>query len=225
MNEARVSLTHLQRLEAESIHIMREVVAECRQAGDAVFHRQGQRGDAAPGAQGVLSGARRRFRCCTSTPPGSSGRCIEFRDRMAREIGMELLVHMNPEAMARGINPFDHGSRCTPTSEDPGPEAGAGSATASMRLSAARGATRRRAAPRSASSRSARHSIAGTRRTSARSSGISTTPRKHKGESIRVFPLSNWTELDVWQYIHLEKIPIVPLYFAAPRPVVERDGT
>ena len=126
---------------------------------------------------------------------------------------------------ARGhwsVHPWlGHAYRCD---EDGSAEAGAGASMASMRPSAAPDATRKRAAPRSASSPSAPPPIAGTRRTSGRSCGSSTTARINKGESIRVFPLSNWTELDIWQYIAAENIPVVPLYFAKERPVVVRDG-
>ena len=148
----------------------------------------------------------------------------ELRDRMARESGMELLVYHNPEAKARGINPFDHGALHTDMWKTEGLKQALDQVSASMRHSAARAATRRRAAPRSACSPSARPTIAGIRKTSGRNCGICTTRKKAKGESIRVFPISNWTELDIWQYIHLENIPIVPLYFAAPRPTVKRDG-
>ena len=149
----------------------------------------------------------------------------EFRDRMAREArhgadraresGGPRAGHQSVHARLAGAHRRH---------EDAGPEAGARQVRLRRRL-------RRRAArrgeesrPRSASSRSARRSIAGIRRTSGPSCGSCTTRASSKGESIRVFPLSNWTELDVWQYIHLENIPIVPLYFAAERPVVERDG-
>ena len=108
--------------------------------------------------------------------------------------------------------------------EDAGPAAGARAPDGSTPRSAAPVATRRNRARRSVSTRSATATTSGTRRTSGRSSGISTTGEIDRGESIRVFPLSNWTELDVWQYIHLEHIPVVPLYFAAVRPTVERDG-
>ena len=127
--------------------------------------------------------------------------------------------------MRDGISPITHGSALyTDVMKTQGAEAGARASTASTRRSAARGATRRSRAPRSAFSRSATPPIVGTRRASGRSCGISYNAQLKPGESIRVFPLSNWTELDVWHYIHLENIPVVPLYFAAERPVVERDG-
>ena len=143
-----------------------------------------------------------------------------------RELGLDLLVHINPDGVARGINPFDHGSAVhTDVMKTEGAEAGARQVRLRRRL-------RRRAPRRGEVARQGAHllvplarSTAGTRRTSGRSCGASTTRASTRARSIRVFPLSNWTELDIWQYIHLENIPIVPLYFAAERPVVERDGT
>jgi sulfate adenylyltransferase subunit 2 len=147
----------------------------------------------------------------------------EMRERMAAELGFELLVHKNPDALARGVNPFDHGSLHT----DLWKTEGLKQALDQYGFDAAFGGARRdeeksRAKERIFSFRSANH----------RWDPKNQRPelwrlynaRKHKGESIRVFPLSNWTELDVWQYIHLESIPIVPLYFAAERPIVRRDG-
>ncbi|MCB5946097.1 sulfate adenylyltransferase subunit CysD, partial [Acidocella sp. KAb 2-4] len=147
----------------------------------------------------------------------------ELRDRMARESGMELIVYHNPEAMAKGINPFDHG----PLHTDMWKTEGLKQALDKYGFDAAFGGARRdeeksRAKERIFSFRSANH----------RWDPKNQRPelwnlynaRKAKGESIRVFPISNWTELDIWQYIHLENIPIVPLYFAAMRPTVERDG-
>ena len=148
----------------------------------------------------------------------------ELRERMAQELGMELLVHQNPEAKALGINPFDHGSQ---VHTDMWKTQGLKQALDHYEFDAAFGGARRdeeksRAKERIFSFRTDQH----------RWDPKSQRPelwhlyngRKHKGESIRVFPISNWTELDVWQYIHLEGIPIVPLYLAAERPVVERDG-
>ncbi|MDB5699459.1 MAG: sulfate adenylyltransferase subunit 2 [Alphaproteobacteria bacterium] len=147
----------------------------------------------------------------------------ELRERMARESGMELIVHQNPEARERGINPFDHGSLHT----DLWKTEGLKQALNLHGFDAAFGGARRdeeksRAKERVFSFRSINH----------RWDPKNQRPelwrlynaRRAKGESIRVFPLSNWTELDIWQYIHLEDIPIVPLYFSAPRPTVERDG-
>ena len=147
----------------------------------------------------------------------------ELRDRMARESGMELLVHRNPEAEVRAINPFDHGALHT----DMWKTEGLKQALDKYGFDAAFGGARRdeeksRAKERVFSFRSVNH----------RWDPKNQRPelwnlynaRKSKGESIRVFPISNWTELDIWQYIHLEGIEIVPLYFSAPRPTVERDG-
>jgi sulfate adenylyltransferase subunit 2 len=143
---------------------------------------------------------------------------------MAKELGFDLLVYKNPEAEAKGINPFDHGSLHT----DMWKTEGLKQALDKYGFDAAFGGARRdeeksRAKERIFSFRSANH----------RWDPKNQRPelwrlynaRKHKGESIRVFPISNWTELDIWQYIHLENVPIVPLYFSAPRPVVDRDGT
>jgi sulfate adenylyltransferase subunit 2 len=201
-----MSLTHLQRLEAESIHILREVVAEAE--NPVMLYSVGK--DSAV----MLHLARKAF--FPSSPPfpllhvdttWKFKAMYELRDRMARESGMRLLVYQNPEAKERGINPFEHGSL--------------------HNFDAAFGGARRdeeksRAKERVFSFRSANH----------RWDPKNQRPelwrlynaKKAKGESIRVFPISNWTELDIWQYIHLEKIPIVPLYFSAPRPTVKRDG-
>jgi sulfate adenylyltransferase subunit 2 len=215
-------LTHLQRLQAESIHIMREVVAECERP--VMLYSVGK--DSAV----MLHLARKAF--FPSPPPfpllhvdttWKFKAMYELRDRMARQSGMELIVHRNPEALERGINPFDHGSLHT----DLWKTEGLKQALNLHRFDAAFGGARRdeeksRAKERVFSFRSVNH----------RWDPKSQRPelwrlynaRKAKGESIRIFPLSNWTELDIWQYIHLEDIPIVPLYFSAPRPTVERDG-
>jgi sulfate adenylyltransferase subunit 2 len=215
-------LTHLQRLEAESIHIMREVVAEAEKP--VMLYSVGK--DSAV----MLHLARKAF--YPAPPPfpllhvdttWKFKAMYELRDRMARESGMELLVYQNPDALARGINPFDHGSLHT----DLWKTEGLKQALDKYGFDAAFGGARRdeeksRAKERIFSFRSANH----------RWDPKNQRPelwnlynaRKAKGESIRVFPISNWTELDIWQYIHLENIPIVPLYFAAPRPVVRRDG-
>jgi sulfate adenylyltransferase subunit 2 len=221
MNESR-ALTHLESLEAESIHIIREVVAECERP--VMLYSIGK--DSAV----MLHLARKAFH--PSAPPfpllhvdttWKFKAMYEFRDRMALESGMELLVYRNPEALARGINPFDHGSLHT----DMWKTEGLKQALAQHQFDAAFGGARRdeeksRAKERVFSFRSATH------RWDPRNQRPELwnlyNARKAKGESIRVFPLSNWTELDVWQYIHLEGIPIVPLYLAAPRPTVARDG-
>lgn len=215
-------LTHLQRLEAESIHIMREVVAEADHP--VMLYSVGK--DSAV----MLHLARKAF--YPAPPPfpllhvdttWKFRAMYELRDRMARESGMELLVYQNPEAKARGINPFDHGALHT----DLWKTEGLKQALDKYGFDAAFGGARRdeeksRAKERIFSFRNAHH----------RWDPKSQRPelwnlynaRKNKGESIRVFPISNWTELDIWQYIQLNAIPIVPLYFAAPRPTVERDG-
>jgi len=147
----------------------------------------------------------------------------EMRERMAAALGFELLVHKNPDALARGINPFDHGALHT----DLWKTEGLKQALDAHGFDAAFGGARRdeeksRAKERIFSFRSANH-VWDPKHQRPEIWRLYNA-RKHKGESIRIFPLSNWTELDVWQYIHLENIPIVPLYFAAPRPVVRRDG-
>ena len=217
-----LQLTHLRRLEAESIHILREVVSEAEKP--VMLYSVGK--DSAV----MLHLARKAF--YPSPPPfpllhvdttWKFKAMYELRDRMAKESGMELLVYRNPEALARGINPFDHGSLHT----DLWKTEGLKQALDKYGFDAAFGGARRdeeksRAKERIFSFRSANH----------RWDPKNQRPelwrlynaRKSKGESIRVFPISNWTELDIWQYIHLENIPIVPLYFAAERPTVERDG-
>jgi sulfate adenylyltransferase subunit 2 len=147
----------------------------------------------------------------------------QLRDRIARESGMELIVHHNPEALARGINPFDHGTLHT----DLWKTEGLKQALTKYEFDAAFGGARRDEEKSRAKER-----VFSFRSTSQRWDPKNQRPelwnlynaRKAKGESIRVFPLSNWTELDIWQYIHLENIPIVPLYFAASRPTVQREG-
>lgn len=217
-----MSLTHLERLEAESIHIMREVVAEAERP--VMLYSVGK--DSAV----MLHLARKAF--FPAPPPfpllhvdttWKFRAMYELRDEAARDAGMELLVHHNPEALEKGINPFDHGALHT----DMWKTEGLKQALDKWGFDAAFGGARRdeeksRAKERVFSFRSANH----------RWDPKSQRPelwhlynaRKAKGESMRVFPISNWTELDIWQYIHLEGIRIVPLYFAAPRPTVERDG-
>jgi sulfate adenylyltransferase subunit 2 len=219
-----MNLTHLQRLEAESIHIMREVVAETD--NPVMLYSIGK--DSAV----MLHLARKAF--FPSPPPfpllhvdttWKFRAMYELRERMARESGMDLLVYQNPEAAELGINPFTHGSSIH---TDMWKTQGLKQALDKYNFDAAFGGARRdeeksRAKERIFSFRSAQH----------RWDPKNQRPelwrlyngRKQKGESIRVFPISNWTELDIWQYIHLENIPIVPLYFAAERPVVNRDGT
>jgi sulfate adenylyltransferase subunit 2 len=216
------TLTHLERLEAESIHIMREVVAEAERP--VMLYSVGK--DSAV----MLQLARKAF--YPSPPPfpllhvdttWKFQDMYRLRDRMARESGMELLVYKNPECVERGINPFDHGSLHT----DMWKTEGLKQALDHYGFDAAFGGARRdeeksRAKERIFSFRSASH---GWDPKNQRPELWNLyNAKKAKGESIRIFPISNWTELDIWQYIQLNDIPIVPLYFAAKRPTVERDG-
>jgi sulfate adenylyltransferase subunit 2 len=216
-------LTHLQRLEAESIHVMREVAAEAERP--VMLYSIGK--DSAV----MLHLAAKAF--YPAPPPfpllhvdttWKFRAMYELREKMAKALGMELLVYQNPECVENGVNPFDHGSALH---TDLWKTQGLKQALDKWGFDAAFGGARRdeeksRAKERIFSFRSANH----------RWDPKNQRPelwrlynaKKHRGESIRVFPLSNWTELDIWQYIHLENIPIVPLYFAAPRPVVNRDG-
>jgi sulfate adenylyltransferase subunit 2 len=216
-------LTHLQRLEAESIHILREVVSECERP--VMLYSIGK--DSAV----MLHLAAKAF--YPSKPPfpllhvdttWKFQAMYEMRERMAKELGFELLVHKNPDAVARNINPFDHGSALH---TDLWKTEGLKQALDKYGFDAAFGGARRdeeksRAKERIFSFRSAQHRWDPKNQRPELWRLYNT--RKNPGESIRVFPISNWTELDVWQYIHLEQIPIVPLYYAAERPVVERDG-
>ncbi|MEI9984320.1 MAG: sulfate adenylyltransferase subunit CysD [Aliidongia sp.] len=217
-------LTHLERLEAESIHIMREVVAETERP--VMLYSVGK--DSAV----MLHLAMKAF--YPSKPPfpllhvdttWKFREMIAFRDATAARLGLDLLVHINQDGVAQGIGPFSHGSAVhTQIMKTEALK----QALDKYGFDAAFGGARRdeeksRAKERIFSFRSTQH----------RWDPKKQRPelwqlynaRKNKGESIRVFPLSNWTELDIWQYIHLENIPIVPLYFAAERPVVRRDGT
>ncbi len=219
-----MSLTHLDRLEAESIHIMREVVAECE--NPVMLYSIGK--DSAV----MLHLAMKAFFPAKPTFPllhidttWKFREMISFRDKMTETLGLKLLVHTNPDGLARGIGPFTHGSA---VHTDVMKTQALRQALEKYGFDAAFGGARRdeeksRAKERIFSFRSAQH----------RWDPKAQRPelwrlfnaRKHKGESFRVFPLSNWTELDIWQYIYLRKIPIVPLYFAEERPVVMRDGT
>jgi sulfate adenylyltransferase subunit 2 len=216
------TLTHLQRLEAESIQIFREVVAECERP--VMLYSIGK--DSAV----MLRLAQKAF--YPSKPPfpllhvdttWKFRDMYALRDRTARESGMELLVHQNPEALARGINPFDHGSLHT----DMWKTEGLKQALDKYGFDAAFGGGRRdeeksRAKERILSFRTAEHRWDPKNQRPELWRLYNT--RKAQGENFRAFPISNWTELDIWQYIYLEDIPIVPLYFAAERPVVERGG-
>lgn len=220
---AKQSLTHLERLEAESIHIIREVAAECEKP--VMLYSIGK--DSAV----MLHLAIKAF--YPSKPPfplmhvdtGWKFRDMyAMREATARKYDWDLIVHKNPEGVAKNVNPFDHGSALhTQIMKTDGLK----QALDKHGFDAAFGGARRdeeksRAKERIFSFRDSRH----------RWDPKNQRPelwdlynaRKNKGESIRVFPLSNWTELDIWQYIHRENIDIVPLYFAAERPIVWRDG-
>ncbi len=217
-------LTHLQRLEAESIHIMREVVAEAE--NPVMLYSVGK--DSAVMLHLAVKAfypARPPFPLLHVDTTWKFQAMYELRERMSRESGMELLVYKNPEAMARGINPFDHGSA---VHTDIWKTQGLKQALDLYKFDAAFGGGRRdeeksRAKERIFSFRSVSH--AWDPKNQRPELWKLYNVRKNPGESIRVFPISNWTELDIWQYIHLENIPIVPLYFSAERPVVDRDGT
>ncbi|MFP4155618.1 MAG: sulfate adenylyltransferase subunit CysD [Halothiobacillaceae bacterium] len=220
---AEHTLTHLKQLEAESIHIIREVAAGFEHP--VMLYSIGK--DSAV----MLHLARKAF--APGIPPfpllhidttWKFRAMIEFRNRVARESGMELLVHTNQDGLARGFNPFDHGSKYTDVMKTEALK----QALDKHGFDAAFGGARRdeeksRAKERVYSFRDRHH----------RWDPKNQRPelwnvyngRINRGESIRVFPLSNWTELDIWQYIYLEQIPIVPLYYAAERPVVRRNGT
>jgi sulfate adenylyltransferase subunit 2 len=218
----RKTLTHLDRLEAEAIHIIREVVAEAE--NPVMMYSVGK--DSAC----MLHLARKAF--YPSPPPfpllhvdttWKFKEMYKFRSKMAEESGMELLVHQNPEATERGINPFEHG----PLHTDMWKTQGLKQALDKWGFDVAFGGARRdeeksRAKERIFSFRTATH---GWDPKNQRPELWNIyNARKSKGESIRVFPISNWTELDVWQYIHLNNIPIVPLYFADKRPTYEWEG-
>jgi sulfate adenylyltransferase subunit 2 len=219
-----VALTHLQRLEAESIHIMREVVAESD--NPVMLYSIGK--DSAV----MLHLAIKAF--YPALPPfpllhvdtGWKFReMIAFRDDIVAKLGLTLLTHTNPEGVAQGVGPFTHGSA---VHTDIMKTQGLKQALDQHGFDVAFGGARRdeeksRAKERIFSFRSAQHRWDPKQQRP--ELWRTYNARKQKGESIRVFPLSNWTELDIWQYIHLENIPLVPLYFAAERPVVERDGT
>jgi len=221
--ECRAQFTHLKRLEAESIHIMREVAAEAE--NPVMLYSVGK--DSAC----MLHLAMKAF--YPGKPPfplmhvdttWKFGEMITFRDEMITKLGLDLIVHINEDGVKEGIGPFTHGSA---VHTDVMKTVGLKQALDKYQFDAAFGGARRdeeksRAKERIFSFRTDQH----------RWDPKNQRPelwnvynaRKNLGESIRVFPLSNWTELDVWQYIHLEQIPIVPLYFSALRPVVERNG-
>jgi len=215
--------THLDRLEAESIFILRETVAEA--ARPVMLYSMGK--DSAV----MLHLARKAFFPGPLPFPllhvDTTWKFRDMyaeRDRIAAEPGIELIVYRNPEALDKGINPFDHG----PLHTDLWKTEGLKQALDTYGFDAAFGGARRdeeksRAKERVFSFRDKNHRWDPKRQRPELWSLYNV--RKNKGETMRVFPLSNWTELDVWQYILRERIPIVPLYFAAERPTVERDGT
>ena len=215
-------LTHLQRLEAESIHIMREVVAECQRP--VMLYSIGK--DSSVMLHLALKAffpARPPFPFLHIDTTWKFRDMIAFRDETASRLGLDLLVHVNREGLEMGINPFVHGSALH---TDIMKTQALRQALDHHRFDAAFGGARRdeeksRAKERVFSIRSAHRWDPKQQRPEL---WRVYNTRMRKGESIRVFPLSNWTELDVWQYIYLESIPIVPLYFASERPVVERDG-
>ena len=217
-------LTHLKRLEAESIHIMREVAAEF--ANPVMLYSIGKDSSV------MLHLAMKAF--YPSKPPfpllhvdttWKFREMIKFRDETAKRLGLKLLVHINEDGVKRGINPFDSGSALhTQVMKTEGLK----QALDKYGFDAAFGGARRdeeksRAKERIFSFRNANHAWDPKNQRPELWRVYNT--RINKGESIRVFPLSNWTELDIWQYIMMENIPIVPLYYAAKRPVVSRDGT
>ncbi|HQU97452.1 MAG TPA: sulfate adenylyltransferase subunit CysD [Nitrosomonas sp.] len=217
-------LTHLQRLEAESIQIMREVVAECEHP--VMLYSIGK--DSAVMLHLAVKAfypSKLPFPLLHVDTTWKFREMIEFRDVMTKKIGADLIVHINPQGIEKNINPFTHGSA---VHTDIWKTEGLKQALDKYGFDVAFGGARRdeeksRAKERIFSIRSAQH----------RWDPKLQRPelwrlynaRKNKGESIRVFPLSNWTELDIWQYIYLNDVPIVPLYFSKERPVVERDGT
>mgnify|MGYP003296348270 CR=1 FL=1 len=218
-----IRLTHLQRLEAETIHILREVVAECERP--VMLYSIGKDSSV------LLHLLRKAFHPARPPIPllhvdtGWKFReMIEFRDRRAAETGVELRVHTNPDGVAQGIGPISHGAT---VHTDVMKTQALKQALDASGFDAAIGGARRdeeksRAKERIFSFRNAQHRWDPKNQRPELWNLYNT--RIHRGESVRVFPISNWTELDVWLYIYREKIPVPSLYFAAERPVVERDG-
>lgn len=217
-------LTHLKELEAESIHIMREVAAEFDKP--VMLYSIGK--DSAVMLHLALKAfhpGKLPFPLMHVDTKWKFSEMIKFRDEYVKKLGLDLIIHVNEEGVRQGIGPFTHGSK---KHTDIMKTEGLKQALNKYQFDAAFGGARRdeeksRAKERVYSFRDENH----------RWDPKNQRPelwslyngRINKGESIRVFPLSNWTELDIWQYIHLEQIPIVPLYFAKERPVVERNGT
>jgi len=215
--------THLKQLEAESIHIMREVIAEFR--NPAMLYSIGKDSSVMLHlAMKAFYPAKLPFPLLHVDTTWKFKEMIEFRDKRVKDLDLDLLVHINSEGVKQGIGPFSHGSA---VHTDVMKTEGLKQALDKYQFDAVFGGARRdeemsRAKERIYSFRDKNH----------RWDPKNQRPelwniyngRVHKGESIRVFPLSNWTELDIWQYIYLENIPIVPLYFAKKRPVINRDG-
>ena len=217
-------MSHLDALEAEAIHIMREVVAEAE--NPVMLYSVGKDSSVMLHlAKKAFFPGKIPFPLMHIDTMWKFSEMIDFRNKTAKDLGVDLIVHINPEGKEMGMNPFIHGSS---KHTDVMKTDGLKQALDKYQFDVAFGGARRdeeksRAKERIFSFRTSKH----------RWDPKNQRPelwnlynsRKNKGESIRVFPLSNWTELDIWQYIHLEKIPIVPLYFSKERPVVERDGT
>jgi sulfate adenylyltransferase subunit 2 len=216
-------LSHLRRLEGESIRIFREVAAECERP--VLLYSTGKDSSVMLHlALKAFSPALPPFPLMHIDTTWKFRAMYQFRDATAKKLGLELIVFVNHDGLAQGINPFIHGSKIH---TDVMKTEALKLALDTYGFDAAIGGARRdeeksRAKERVFSFRSAQHHWDPKNQRPELWSLYNA--RKHKGESIRVFPLSNWTELDVWEYIYLEEIPIVPLYFAAERPVVERDG-
>ena len=216
-------MTHLQRLEAEAIHIMREVVAEAE--NPVMLYSIGKDSSVMLHiAMKAFYPAKPPFPIMHIDTMWKFSEMIDFRNKMAEDLGLELIVHINPEGEQMKMNPFVHGSA---KHTDVMKTQGLKQALDKNGFDVAFGGARRdeeksRAKERIFSFRNENHHWDPKRQRPELWNVYNA--RKNPGETIRVFPLSNWTELDIWQYIHLEKIPIVPLYLAKPRPVVERDG-
>lgn len=216
-------LTHLERLEAESIHIMREVAATS--SNPVMLYSVGK--DSAVMlhlAMKAFAPGKLPFPVLHVDTTWKFKEMIAFRDKMVSDNGLDLLVHINAEGVEKGVGPFSHGST---VHTDVMKTAALKQALDKFGFDAAFGGARRdeeksRAKERVFSFRSAQHRWDPKGQRPELWSIYNS--RINKGESVRVFPLSNWTELDIWQYIHAEDIPIVPLYYAAMRPVIERDG-
>jgi sulfate adenylyltransferase subunit 2 len=223
LSNRQAAISHLRRLEAESIHIMREVVAEFR--NPVMLYSIGKDSSVMLHlAMKAFHPAKPPFPLLHVDTTWKFREMIRFRDETAARLGLDLIVHINQDGVARGINPFDSGSSLhTQVMKTESLK----QALDKYQFDAAFGGARRdeeksRAKERIFSFRTANHAWDPKNQRPELWRVYNT--RIAKGESIRVFPLSNWTELDIWQYILMEQIPIVPLYFAAHRPIVERDG-